>query len=173
MKTEITNLQKPIKLSVSKMSGLARFFCGLAAKLMPACTLGEISVVITDDEGISRVNRRHLGRDGITDVISFLYPPMPGENGRHGAEIFVNAETAVEIGARRPAWGPSSELALYLAHGCDHLTGADDQSRADRARMRRRELGWVAKAKAKGLVSGLVGGASRRAGSNRRAEKSK
>ena len=35
------------------------------------------------------------------------------------------------------------ELALYLAHGCDHLTGADDATPAGRARMRRRELGWL------------------------------
>jgi predicted dehydrogenase len=40
-------------------------------------------------------------------------------------------------------WSAAKELLLYVAHGMDHLSGADDLESADRARMRRRELAWM------------------------------
>lgn len=123
---------------------------------MPARSLGEISVVITGNDEIRLINRRHLGKDSVTDVISFLYPPIPGEQGKHGAELFINAEVAFEEGAKRRNWGPSRELALYLAHGCNHLTGAGDYNRASVARMRRRELAWLKKAAVRGLTKDLI-----------------
>jgi len=99
---------------------------------------GELSVVLTDDAGIRRVNRAFLDRDRPTDVISFCFDPMPGDDDRCSGEVFVNVERALERGP-----GASRELALYLAHGCDHLSGASDADAAGRRRMRRRELGWL------------------------------
>ena len=98
-----------------------------------------------------------------TDVITLSYEPMPGsgETGLSG-ELVVNVERAVAEGNRRAgdrrcrAWGPAHELALYLAHGVDHLTGADDHDPADRRRMRARELRWLAAADDDGLLEGLL-----------------
>jgi ssRNA-specific RNase YbeY (16S rRNA maturation enzyme) len=81
---------------------------------------------------------------------------MPGEEGKYSAELFVNIQLAAEEGARRKNWGASRELALYLAHACDHLTGAGDYNNKDRRRMRRRDLRWMKKAEEKGLITGLI-----------------
>jgi ssRNA-specific RNase YbeY (16S rRNA maturation enzyme) len=64
--------------------------------------------------------------------------------------VFVNAERARAEGLRRG--GVADELALYIAHGCDHLAGASDRTPAGRARMRRREQAWLAEARRLGYV---------------------
>ena len=125
---------------------------------------GEVSIVLTDDDGIRNLNLEHLARYEATDVLCFLYDPMPGDRGRSTAEIIVNVQRAVEEGNhretisvrnRRP-WNRSRELALYLAHGCDHLTGANDTTRDKRAGMRRKELRWLKQAEACGLIDRLI-----------------
>ncbi len=86
--------------------------------------------------------------------MTFRYAALPGAAARPAAEIVVNVERAMAEGlrqaVRRPAWSPGHELALYVAHGCDHLTGADDNDPAARRRMRRRELRWLRAAAADG-----------------------
>lgn len=62
----------------------------------------------------------------------------------HSAEVFVNVERAVLLGESSKKWSASKELALYIAHGCDHLiTGEDDAQADERKRMRGRELRWL------------------------------
>jgi rRNA maturation RNase YbeY len=86
-----------------------------------------------------------MDHDGPTDVITQRYTPIPGESAGLIGELFVNVERAHQAAPRRTGWSPDHELALYLAHGCDHLTGADDTTPRERARMRRRELAWLRK----------------------------
>jgi rRNA maturation RNase YbeY len=112
--------------------------------------------VLTDDIGMEAINRLHLSRNGTTDVISFGYRPMPGEGDRPTGEIFVNIQRAVERGTSRKTWGASKELALYIAHGFDHLTGGRDHTALRRAKMRRTELRWLEKAETLGLTSDLI-----------------
>lgn len=113
---------------------------------------GEMTVVLVDDAGSHEVNRVQLGHDYPTDVISFNYAPIPGEaaDGCSG-EIVVNAEQACRMGRRYG--GAAHELALYIAHGCDHLTGGDDSTPVQRRQMRRRELRWVKEAQNAGLLA--------------------
>jgi ssRNA-specific RNase YbeY (16S rRNA maturation enzyme) len=79
-------------------------------------------------------------------------------------EIVVNVERAAEAGpghwprTRGDRSAIARELALYIAHGCDHLCGADDASRVDRLRMRRRELRWLRAAERDGCLRGLIVG---------------
>ena len=124
----------------------------------------EISILLTNDAGIRALNNRYLGRSESTDVLSFVYDPLPGEGELPSAEVVVNVQRAVEEGLRLrgsrraggKAWGPSYELALYLAHGCNHLTGMNDDTPHGRQRMRRREMAWVRAAETEGLLEGLV-----------------
>ena len=53
----------------------------------------------------------------------------------------MNISQAHRLGRRYG--GPAHELALYIAHGCDHLAGEDDTTPAQRQRMRKRELRWL------------------------------
>lgn len=95
-----------------------------------------LSVALVDDRTIHALNRRHLGHDYPTDVLSFLLSP-PGEEPLEG-EVIVSTETAVRQ-AERFDWSPEAEATLYLVHGLLHLCGYDDQRAAERRRMRRRE----------------------------------
>jgi rRNA maturation RNase YbeY len=114
-----------------------------AKRLKPERDWGDISIVLTDNRGITELNTRYLQKSEITDVLSFCYPPIPGENGLYAGEIIINAELAAKEGNRRKRTSESGELALYLAHGCDHLQDQEDYEPADRRRMRRRELRWL------------------------------
>ena len=100
----------------------------------------ELSIAVMDDEGIAAVNTAYLGRPGPTDVISFAYPP-PAEGLNWCGEVVVNLQRALEEGGRRG--DVVKEFALYIAHGCDHLSDADDNTPSRRRRMRRRELRWL------------------------------
>ena len=97
--------------------------------------------MLTDDAGITSTNREFLGKDRPTDVISFRYNPVPGEEPAATGDLIVNVECAVREGAVRN--GADAELALYIAHGFDHLSGADDNTPARRAAMRRTEMRWL------------------------------
>ena len=121
----------------------------------PARTWADISIVLVDDRGMRAVHRTYLSGNVSTDVMAFVFDPLPGESADLYAEIFVNVRRAMEIGqrVRQPGdvpgvalprmWTASRELALYLAHGCDHIGGATDNNAAECARMRRRELRWL------------------------------
>lgn len=110
----------------------------------------EFNVVVTDDTGIAPLNSRYFGRFAPTDVISFAYPPSPERHAFFG-ELIVNVERAA-------ACSPdlARELALYLAHGCDHLAGASDRTPAQRRRMLRRERAWLRQADQENLLAGLA-----------------
>ena len=105
--------------------------------------------MFTGDEEIRALNASWFGKDTVTDVISFTHPALPGESGDEG-ELIVNLEQAWHEGLLRD--GPARELALYLAHGCDHLTGAEDDTPARKRAMLARERAWVREAESLGLV---------------------
>ncbi len=113
----------------------------LASSLDPATRWNEISILLTDNEGIAALNKRYLDKDGPTDVLCFRYEPGPSDKAACDGELIVNVERALEVGPAHS--GVPEELALYIAHGCDHLAGQDDQTGADFTQMRERELAWL------------------------------
>jgi len=98
--------------------------------------------VLTDDAAMPAYKAGCFGVRVQTDVVTQAYAAVPGVCAAT-AELIVNAERAREEGRRR-AGGPARELALYLAHGLDHLAGRDDDTPARRRAMRRRETAWLA-----------------------------
>jgi len=134
------------------LRALILFLLNRARHAEPARPLTELDVVLTGHDGIRQVNQAAFGKDSVTDVIAMTYAPDPVRPGWSG-ELIVNAALARELGPR--FGGAGRELALYLAHGCDHLTGGTDDTPAERARMRRRELRWLAAAARAGLIDAL------------------
>ena len=113
-----------------------------------------LSVLLADNDSIKEINVAHLDHNDITDVISFKYRPDPNlDDTSCYADIVVNVELAEEIGPEYE--GRDHELALYIAHGINHLTGADDNTDQDRKNMRNRELFWLKGAKEIGLLTAL------------------
>ena len=102
----------------------------------------DLSIVLVDNAAMPGYKDRCFGLRIQTDVLSQAYLAVPGISGPT-AELVINVQRAIEIGERRLG-GASAELALYLAHGLDHLAGADDDTPARRRSMRRRELRWLA-----------------------------
>jgi probable rRNA maturation factor len=109
---------------------------------------GEISLAVVDDAEMRSLNRRHLGHDYPTDVLSFLLDSSPGEI---VGEIIVSADTAART-AGELGLTVAGELLLYVVHGALHLAGHDDHTDGDARKMRRLEArylrAWEAAARA-------------------------
>ena len=100
---------------------------------------GALSLTIVGEEEMIALNRRFTGREGDTDVLAFGFSaeePHPGTP--TFGEVIVCASRAKREANRRRV-DPLHELALYVVHGVLHLSGYDDHSTPDRARMYRRE----------------------------------
>jgi probable rRNA maturation factor len=105
------------------------------------CEEHEVSIVIVDDEEITRLNRQYFHRNRPTNVISF--PMSAGERGAINPQILgdvvISAETARHQATA--AGGETEEEILFLmVHGILHLVGYDhDGSPAERRKMEVKE----------------------------------
>jgi probable rRNA maturation factor len=128
---EVADAQSRLAVDPGALAGLARR--ALRAEGVRAAS---ISIALVDDATIHDLNRRHLGHDWPTDVITFALSD-PGEPELSG-ELVVSAEMAATT-AEEAGLDPSAELALYVIHGLLHLCGLDDLTPDDADAMRRRE----------------------------------
>lgn len=80
---------------------------------------------------------------GATDVVTQAYDSIPPEEPGLYGELFVNVDQAMRAAPKRKGWSAAKELLLYVAHGMDHLSGADDHGESAYRAMRRRELRWI------------------------------
>ena len=154
MKIEINNRQRLRQVNKQKIKKLTLYLMDQANNLDHDKGWNEVSLVFTDDKGIRVVNQVYFSKGEPTDVISLAYDPIPGEEESFSGEIIVNVEQALKHGSEK--WSEDKELALYLAHGCDHLMGETDLDEAGRKRMRARELRWLKKAEESGLIEELI-----------------
>lgn len=148
MNVAVSNAQTIRRPRIRLIRRWACYFLNRAGK-RTAITWGDISILLTDNATIRKINETHLGHDYETDVISFNFDPIPGTDPALAGEIVLNVEFACEQGQKHG--GCDHELALYLAHGCDHLSGEDDKTAGQRQRMRKRELTWIRDGVASGL----------------------
>ncbi len=148
MNIDITNLQTDIPLDEEALRRYTHWIMGRVQPLHRAFHWTELSLVLTDD-AIRGLNREWFGKDTVTDVISFAYPDDGFGVGDTG-EVIVNVAQARGEGQLRTS--PDHELALYIAHGCHHLTGAEDDTPARKQAMLRLERAWVSRAKEKNLL---------------------
>jgi rRNA maturation RNase YbeY len=95
---------------------------------------GKVTVIGISDPVCRRMNRRFLGHDYTTDVISF---PL-GTAGKLEGEVYVNLDRA-HVQARVYGVTPGHEAARLVIHGTLHLAGYDDRTPAKARRMRRQE----------------------------------
>ena len=93
----------------------------------------EVSVLLTDDEGIKGLNRDYRGLDRPTDVLSF-----PQDDPVILGDIVVSVEKAASQ-ARGCSISPEAEMRRLLVHGLLHLLGYDHVNGGRQAR-RMREL---------------------------------
>jgi rRNA maturation RNase YbeY len=133
---DIVRNQRAFRIDARALRKLART---LAAK--SGRSLRDITLILVDDAGIAPINAAAVGHSGATDVITMVYPALPGEPPGDSAEIVLNVECAWKQGGGEG--GADRELAYYLAHAFDHLAGHDDATPAARTAMHRRERRWL------------------------------
>lgn len=101
-------------------------------------TSASLSVVLTTDAEIHRINREFLQHDFPTDVISFSFDDAPVPGARVDGELVVSLDTARRQAAVQ-GWSLECEVILYVVHGTLHLCGYDDLTDEARPVMRQRE----------------------------------
>ncbi len=99
-----------------------------------------LSVTLVSPSAMARLNRRHLGHAGATDVISFGFAPTP----RAGVvgDVYICPDVA-RANARLAGCGVREELLRLVVHGTLHVLGWDhpvDRAREASPMWRRQEL---------------------------------
>ena len=89
-------------------------------------------MVLMDDEGIAGINARHLGHEGVTDVISF---PLWAEGEVVTGDICIGIEQALRQ-AEALGVDPVEEVVRLAVHGALHVLGHDHPEGAGRTRSR-------------------------------------
>ena len=131
------------ELSRAEVTAAAKFFAEKSSKRIDR-RFHEISVFLQYDEESAETHGVINGVKGATDVITQPYDAIPGEPKGVYGELFVNVDQASRVaGEIGGDWTPMKELLLYIAHGMDHLSGADDATERGHDLMRKRELGWL------------------------------
>jgi probable rRNA maturation factor len=106
----------------------------------------ELSLTVTDDETVRRLNRQYRVIDKTTDVLSFALTEnvadttfvTPSDGMLHLGEVIVSYPTA-QVQAKEHNHPIEREIVWLLVHGILHLLGYDHQNDATEARMRQRE----------------------------------
>jgi len=145
MKCKVTidgALPRALGISRTGLRSAAEFFASRSSARV-GVPFRAVAVVLQDDAFSAEVHLAVNGAEGATDVVTQRYDAMPGEEPGVYGELYVNCDRALCAAPRRRGWCAAKELLLYVAHGMDHLSGADDLAPADYSRMRRRELSWI------------------------------
>jgi probable rRNA maturation factor len=126
---------------------LARFLTRAQAAVR---LTGRVSVLLTTDAAIRRLNRQFRGIDKSTDVLSFPAYALVQDKEKYAGDLAISVPTARRQGS---ACGHplSTELKVLILHGLLHLAGYDHES--DTGQMARRERRLRAQL---GLPQGLI-----------------
>lgn len=107
----------------------------LADSVRAAGLDGSVSVLLTGDAEIQRLNREFRGKNKATDVLSF--PAGDGfRRARVAGDLAISVETAAREAAQR-GHALELELRVLLLHGVLHLAGFDHET--DSGEMARKE----------------------------------
>ena len=101
------------------------------------CSFEFVEVVYVDEEEIIRINKEHLERDYVTDIISFRYDESDTNDNIEGT-LFCCAPRIREQAEEFNEPG-KEEFQRILIHGLLHLAGYDDQSEEEKNKMTSRE----------------------------------
>ena len=146
------------RCATARGRGYARGLRADADRLMRAAGLAEceLSLTLTSDRAMRRLNRDFRGIDAATDVLSFSQieqagsaPPNPrsvrNSPGLPVGDVVISIDTALRQ-AREYDVSPSARLRRLLIHGFLHLIGYDhERSASDARRMFARERTLAAK----------------------------
>ena len=131
----------PLDLTITAAAGkplvpyLRRHLRAAHAVLKPS--LAELSVALVGDATMADLHERFMGIPGPTDVLTF--PLDEDARGRVTAGEVVVCVPEARRRAKAEGTDLRREVLLYALHGMLHLSGYDDQTPAEFARMHRAE----------------------------------
>lgn len=102
-----------------------------------------VTLILTADGSIRELNRKYLGKDALTDVISF---PSEQEIAPFLGDIIIDIKVAESQKGKRDL---ISELQYLFLHGLLHLLGYDHISAAAKKVMKKKEIKYFSMIKEK------------------------
>ena len=116
---------------------------------------GTVSILLTSDVELKRLNRTFRGKNKPTDVLSFPADPILGlpadqQDHQHAGDVAISLETAARQ-AQHFGHDLQHELKILILHGLLHLSGLDHET--DSGDMAARELDLRTRLR---LPSGLI-----------------
>ena len=94
-----------------------------------------LSVVLTDNRRLRKLDRDYLGVDAPTDVLSFPASESYPETGaRYIGDILISVPYATQ-GAKQAGNSLEAELQLLVVHGVLHLLGHDHAKPKEKSKM--------------------------------------
>jgi probable rRNA maturation factor len=98
--------------------------------------IGELNYIFCSDPYLRKLNKKYLGHDYFTDIITF---PSNMDDGKVlGGDIFISIPR-VKMNAKAYGVPFSTELKRVLAHGMLHLCGYNDHTDEEIKTMRKKE----------------------------------
>ena len=125
----VTNAQRETPVNKTRMAQLANS----AVKQLRLRAAGTMAVTFIGAQRMRQLNRRALGHDRLTDVLTFRYDGEPVVG-----DILV-APAAARAYAAAHGLACEEELARYVVHGLLHWMGHEDRTSAQQQRMRSME----------------------------------
>lgn len=101
------------------------------------CRFSFVEVVYVDENEIVRINKEHLDRDYVTDIITFRYDDGANSDNIEGT-MFCCAPRIAEQ-AEEFNESPEREFLRIYIHGLLHLTGYEDKSNQQKNEMTAKE----------------------------------
>jgi rRNA maturation RNase YbeY len=96
--------------------------------------LGEINIILTNNQSILEINREYLNHEYYTDVITFNYNKRSRVNG----DIYISVDQ-IDINAKDFRTEFVDELLRVIIHGVLHLIGYDDKTDFEKKAMKEKE----------------------------------
>ena len=108
-----------------------------------------LSLVFVADARMRALNKKHLGHDYVTDVLTFAYAPADVRKKFKKFSKTLDAEIILapaRVRTNAKVWGVplKRELVLCLIHGILHCLGYDDHTPHHLKQMRNKERQWLA-----------------------------
>lgn len=101
------------------------------------CSFAFLEIVYVDEEEIIRINKKHLERDYVTDIITFRYDEN-SDNKEIEGTLFCCAPRIIEQ-AHELEESQKKEFLRIFIHGLLHLAGYEDKSDEQKEQMTAKE----------------------------------
>src|SRR5438132_6793063 len=122
----------PASVTAADLKGIMMAAAGLPEISARLPSQAALTLRVTGDRELRRLNRRYLGEDHATDVLSF----PSGDEDAYLGDVAVSWP-AVERQASEHGHEARAELALLAVHGLLHLLGWDHGAPVERREMTR------------------------------------